>query len=371
MRVAFVGIQTTELLTFRREMLREMASAGHAVLAIAPEADAAVTAELEGLGVAFSPVHLRRAGMNPVRDSLTILSLARTLRRFRPDVILVTAAKPVIYGSIAARLAGVPLRAAMITGVGSALAGGRGRRRRILSLVVRWMYRAGLRHADVVFFQNGDDELLFRRLGLVGRRHRLVRIAGSGIDLAEFLPAPLPGPPITFLMVARLLRDKGLFEYLAAAHRVHGMYPDIRIQLLGPLDPNPEGITAADVQAIRAEGVVDYLGATSDVRPYLAAAHVCVLPSYREGTPRSLLEAMAMGRPILTTDAPGCRETVEPGRNGLMVPARDANALADAMIAMIGAQERLNAMGDESRRIAEARFDVHEVNRAIMDAMGL
>jgi glycosyltransferase involved in cell wall biosynthesis len=370
-KVAFVGIQTTELLTFRRELLREMAAAGHEVLAIAPEDDPVVAAELASLGVAFAPVHLHRAGTNPVRDSRTIVSLVRIFRRFRPDAVLVTAAKPVIYGSIAARLAGVPMRAAMITGIGSALSGGSSRKRVALAAALRRMYRTGLRGTHVVFFQNPDDEALFVALGLVGRGQRLVRIAGSGIDLTSFTPVALPPPPMTFLMVARLLRDKGLLEYLEAARRVKRAHPEARFQLLGPLDPNPEGITDRDVAEIRMEGVVDYLGETRDVRPYLAAAHVVVLPSYREGTPRSLLEAMAMGRPTITTDAPGCRETIEPGRNGLMVPVRDADALATAMLDLLAAPERLARMGEAGRLIVETRFDVREVDRTIMQAMRL
>ena len=371
MKVAFVGIQTTELLTFRRELLREMADAGHEVLAIAPEDDPVVAAELASFGVAFAPVHLHRAGTNPVRDSRTILSLVRIFRQFRPDAVLVTAAKPVIYGSIAARLAGVPMRAAMITGIGSALSGGTSRTRVALAAVLRQMYRSGLRGTHVVFFQNPDDEALFVALGLVHRGHRLIRVAGSGIDLTSFTPVALPRPPMTFLMVARLLRDKGLLEYVEAARRVKGAHPEARFQLLGPLDPNPEGITERDIAAIRREGVVDYLGETRDVRPYLAAAHVVVLPSYREGTPRSLLEAMAMGRPVITTDAPGCREVVDAGTSGLMVPVRDADALAAAMLELLSAPERIAPMGIAARHLAETRFDVREVNRTLMDAMGL
>jgi glycosyltransferase involved in cell wall biosynthesis len=371
LRVAFVGVQTTELLTFRGPMLRAMAAEGHTVLAIAPEDDARVKAALDEIGVRFATMPLHRAGMNPVRDSLAVVSLARTLRRFGPDAILVTAAKPVIYGSVAARLAGVPLRAAMITGVGSALGGGSGSRRRVLARLVRLLYSIGLRQAHVVFFQNADDESLFRDLGLVGKRHRLVRIAGSGIDLDAFQPTPLPAGPVTFLMVARLLWDKGVREFVDAARAVHQLRPDVRFQILGPLDPNPSAVASAELDTIRAEGVVEYLGETDDVRPYLAAAHVATLPSYREGTPRSLLEAMAMGRPVLTTDVPGCRETVQPGRNGLTVAARDSQALADGMLELIDQSGRLEAMGLESRRIAEERFDVRVVNRTILGAMGL
>ncbi len=371
MRVAFVGIQTTELLTFRKEMLRAMVANGHEVLAIAPEDDPEVRAELAAMGIGFHPVRLHRAGMNPLRDSLTVIDLTRILRRFRADAVLVTAAKPVVYGSIAARLARVPMRAAMITGIGSALGGGVGRRRGLLASLLRMLYRTGLRGDHVVFFQNEDDERLFRELRLVGRRQRRVRIAGSGIDLAAFTPAPLLPPPVRFLMIARLLRDKGLHEYIEAAGRVRSTHPAVTFGLLGPLDPNPEGITARDLERIGTEGVVEYLGVATDVRPHIAAAHVIVLPSYREGTPRSLLEGMAMARPVLTTDVPGCRGTVEPGRNGLLVPARDAAALADGMTELLADPDRLAAMGAESRRIAEERYDVHEVDRVILGAMGL
>jgi glycosyltransferase involved in cell wall biosynthesis len=370
-RVAFVGIQTTELLTFRGPMLRTMAMEGHTVLAIAPEDDPEVRAALAVMGVGFATFPLHRAGMNPLRDFMATASLARTLRRFRPDTILVSAAKPVIYGSLAASLARVPRRAAMITGIGSALGGGTGLRRRALQWLMRTLYAAGLSQAHVVFFQNADDEALFRSLGLVGDRHRIVRIAGSGIDLDLFAPVPLPGPPVTFVMIARLLRDKGLNEFVEAARRVRAQHTDVRFHLIGPLDPNPSGITASQLEAIRLEGIVEYLGVASDVRPLLAAAHVAVLPSYREGTPRFLLEAMAMGRPILTTDVPGCRETVQPGRNGLLVGARDSASLAAGMLQMIAEPESLPSMGSESRRIAEERFDVRAVNRVILDAMGL
>jgi glycosyltransferase involved in cell wall biosynthesis len=310
--------------------------------------------------------------MNPVRDAGTTVALARAFRRFRPDAVFVYAVKPVIYGSLAARLARVPLRVAMITGTGSAFGGGGSRKRRLVSWLVRRLYRLGLAGVHVVFFQNPDDERLFRSLGLVGRGgQRILRVGGSGVDLSKYSPVPLPTGPLTFLLIGRVIRDKGVAEYVEAAKRVRLVHPEVRVQLLGPLDSNPTAISKEELDGWVASGAIEYLGRTPDVRPNLAAAHVCVLPSYGEGMPRSVLEAMAMARPVITTDVPGCRETVVAERNGYLVPVRDAGALADAMIKLVEAPERLEAMGLEGRKLAEERFDVREVNRTIVEAMGL
>jgi glycosyltransferase involved in cell wall biosynthesis len=371
LRVVVVGSFAPSLVIFRGEMLRAMVANGHDVLAIAPQDDADVRAALEAMGVDYATVPLHRAGLNPVRDAATLLALARTFRAYRADAVLVYAAKPVVYGLLAARLARVRLRTAMITGLGSALAGGSGLRRRALAALLRILYAVALRQAHVVFFQNPDDERLFRSLGLVGHRHRVVRINGSGVDLERFSPVPFPPPPITFLMIARLIRDKGVGEYVEAARQVRRADPGARFHLLGPLDQNPTAIRPEQLQAWRDEGAVEYLGATPDVRPFLARAHILVLPSYGEGMPRSVLEAMAMGRAVITTDVPGCRETVESGRNGLLVPARDADALAEGMLRLLADPGTRESMGREGRAMAEERFDVHTVNRTILAAMGL
>jgi glycosyltransferase involved in cell wall biosynthesis len=200
----------------------------------------------------------------------------------------------------------------------------------------------------------------------------VVQVGGSGVDLARFASAPLPPGPPTFLLIARLLRDKGVVEYVEAARRVRKRRPDARFQLLGPLDPNPAAISRAELEAWVAEGAIEYLGETRDVRPYLAKATVYVLPSYyREGLPRSIVEAMAMGRPIITTDAPGCRETTVDGQNGYLVPSRDSAALAAAAMRFADDPALAHAMGRRSRQIAEARFDVNRINAALLAAMRL
>lgn len=373
MRIVVIGVYAASMVTFRGDMLREMAERGHDVLAVAPEDDAEVRATLAAMGVRYQAVPMRRAGMSPLQDLRTLAWLARIIRRFRADCVLSYAAKPVIYGSLAARLMRVPHRAAMITGMGSALGGGAmdgGRKRRLLATLTRELYRVALRGVHTLFFQNPDDVASFRAHGLVPGSSRTVLIGGSGVNLETFAAAPWPQGPVCFLMMGRLIRDKGVREYVEAARRVRAIAPGTSIRLLGDLDTNPTAITAEELTGWTQEGVIDYLGSTDDVRPYLAETHVYVLPSYGEGMPRSVLEAMATGRPVIVTDVPGCRETVVDGWNGRLVPVRDPGALAHAMLDLLARPDDLAEMGRRSRDMAEERFDVRTVNRTILTALG-
>ena len=369
MRVMVVGPLAASVYRFRAQMMRAMANAGHDVLAVAPDDDADVRAGLARLGIPYETVRMSRNGLNPAADVLTTVALARAMRRNHIDVVLTFGAKPVVYGLVAAAGAGVPVRAAMITGVGSAVLGDGNLPRRLVSWILRRLYRTALHLAHVVYFQNDDDERLFRQLGLVGARQRVVRIAGSGVDLQQFAQVPLPPRPVTFLMTARLIRDKGVLEYADAARAVRRLRPDLCFKLVGGLDSNPTGISAGQLQAWQREGIIDYLGALTDVRPAIATAHVFVLPSYGEGMPRAVLEAMSMGRAILTTDVAGCRDTVQPGVNGYLVPPRSSEALAAAMLRIAEQADRLESMGRASRKLAEERFDVGDVNKVIMDSL--
>lgn len=371
MRIVVIASYPGSLTHFRGELLRAMAGRGHEVSAASPDERESVTTSLAEMGVGFVEVPMARTGLDPIEDLRTLRALHRLLRSSRADVVLAYTAKPVIYGLIAARLAGVPWRAALITGRGSALAGASGMRRRSLARLMELLYTVALRGAHVVFFQNPDDEDLFRSSGMLRRGQRVVRVAGSGIDLEHYAPTPLPDGPLTFLMVGRLLREKGVFEFVEAARRVKASGAAARFQLLGGLDPNPSSISEATLRSLEDEGIVEYLGLVDDVRPVISGAHVIVLPSYHEGMPRSVLEGMSMGRAVITTDAPGCRETVKPGENGVLVPARDADALARAIQGFIERPDLVAEMGRQSRRLAVGRFDVHAVNDTFLEALGL
>jgi glycosyltransferase involved in cell wall biosynthesis len=273
---------------------------------------------------------------------------------------------------IAAWLARVPRRVALITGLGYAFVGEACGKRAVIRWLASKLYGIALRRATLVFFQNPDDRDDFHKLGILTAKAKVVLVNGSGVDTAEFSQASMPDhPPLRFLMIARLLRDKGVREYVDAAKLVRKTYPAAECHLVGPIDTNPEAIREAEIRAWQDAGHVIWHGAQSDVRPYLAAAHVYVLPSYREGTPRSVLEAMSMGRPIITTDAPGCRETVQVGVNGFLVPVGQAAPLANAMAYFLADPDRATQFGAESRRIAEEKYDVHKVNAVMMKAMDL
>ena len=366
-----IGGFAPALIGFRGDLIAAMASAGHEVIACAPGDDPEVAEALQARGARYLPVALDRSGTNPLADLSSLLGLRQLFRQLRPDLVLAYTAKAVIYGAGAARLAGVPHIFAMITGLGYAFIEGRELKRRILRQVTTRLYRASLAGCEAILFQNQDDLEDFRRAGIVAASKTLIRVDGSGVDTAHYAFSPVVPEPPTFLLIARLLRDKGIVEYVEAARRLRAEHPQARFRLLGPLDPNPAGLSAAMLERWRAEGAIEYQGEAEDVRPHLRDSTVYVLPSYREGMPRTVLEAMATGRAIVTTDVPGCRETVVEGDNGFLVPPRDPVALAKAMRRFITRRELAITMGARSRRVAEQRFDVHRVNAAMLEAMGL
>ena len=367
--VALLASFPESLVNFRGPLIELLRARKYRVIACAPSAPPQLLDKLAILGVTFHSVDIERNEIAVFRDLLYAWRIFVWLRRTRPDVLLAYTAKPVIYGLAVGRVARVANRCALVTGLGYALTG-RSFKRRTLAWIVGRMYRVALRDCFCVMFQNPDDLALFRACRLLSERSRAVVVNGSGVDLQRFSPRPLPGEPI-FLLIGRLLRDKGVREYADAARVVKAGYPGARFQLAGWTDTNPEAIDDAELQRWVAEGVIEYLGPLDDVRSALAAARFYVLPSYREGTPRTVLEAMATGRPVITTDAPGCRETVQHEVNGLLVPVGDVPKLAAAMIRLIENPELAEAYAEAGLRIARERYDARVVSEAMAAAMGL
>lgn len=536
MHILILGGISRSLINFRGPLIQAMVVAGHNITACAGEPEDEVATVLESWGVQFIPVPLARAGMNPLHDLLLCFKLAKLFRKIGPDAILSYTIKPVIWGSLAAHSAGIHNTYALITGLGYAFMDQTADYRlqtadqeaktedsllsyprrstawspspasphppqprtknqeprtplkqRLAGWVAKRLYKASLKHSRKVFFQNPDDAQEFITRKLVDPRKTIV-VNGSGIDLDQFSKtadlSPSPNfrtlelsnfrtsPKTSFLLIARLLRDKGICEYAEAAAIIKRDYPNTEFLLIGDYDPNPSGLKPADIEAWVNAGTITYHGQQPDVRPFLQACTVYVLPSYREGTPRTVLEAMATGRPIITTDAPGCRETVrfqtdlsavalakaedqtdqtedhrlktedlenqtsycrpqtadkkakteatgtqktpqatfelqnsrtlrsprlanpsrgelppspQPetcnlkpethtlsiGSNGILIPRRNAEALAEAMRFFIENPEQITTMGRASRQYAKDRYDVHKVNAIMLREMGL
>ncbi|MGV1015871.1 MAG: glycosyltransferase family 4 protein [Fluviibacter phosphoraccumulans] len=359
------------LINFRGPLIKEILRRGVEVHVAAPAilSNSLVKSKLVTLGVNVHDIHLWRTGMNPLADFCSLFDMYRLMREISPLHVLAYTSKPIIYGTPAAWLLGIPNRYALVTGLGYAFTapGQRG----VLRRLVQVLYARALVRTSLVFFQNPDDELLFRQLGLLAPSVRSCILNGSGVDLSTFVVAPIPTGGPHFLLIARLLGDKGVREYVAAACLVKAQYPQFKFSLVGWIDSNPDAIPQSELDQWIHDGVIDYLGRMEDVRPAIAACSVYVLPSYREGTPRTVLEAMAMGRPIITTDAPGCRETVIDGENGFLVPVRSVDALVAAMERFIKDPDLSLRMGKRSREIAEEKYDVHKVNAVMIREMGL
>ena len=349
---------------FRARLIRSLAAEGYRLTVAAPcsaEEAAAFALPANTQGIAID-----RSGMNPLHDGHLLLAYAGIMRRLRPAAYLGWTIKPNIYGALAARLMGVPA-ILNVSGLGTAFLSGS-----LMSRSISMFYTIAFRGAYVVFFQNKDDLALFVGRGLVTERQARL-LPGSGIDLDRFRATAVPAAPgsPTFLLIARLLGDKGIREFVEAARSVRAEYPNARFQLLGSLDPaNRSAIGADELAQWIGEGFIEYLGATDDVRPFVEQATAVVLPSYREGLPRTLLEGAAMGRPLIASDVPGCREVVVDGLNGFLCRPADSRSLADAMLRLSALRlDELAAMGRAARSHVQARFDEELVVGAYVDVL--
>ena len=362
--VLISGNSSWNIVNFRVPLIRALEDAGFEPVIVAP-VDPSAEDRLAALGVRRFVTNIDRSGLNPVKDLGLLGFYARIFGQVRPAAYLGYTIKPNIYGCFAARLCRVPA-IPNISGLGTAFIRGG-----LLGRVVSGLYRLALGGARVVFFQNAEDMALFVGRKLVSAKQARL-IPGSGIDLDQFAPAPFPSGPFRFLLIARLLGDKGVREFIEAARLIKAEGVDASFALLGPLDPgNRTGISQAELDSWTTDATIDYLGETEDVRPFIAESHAVVLPSYREGLPRALLEGAAMGRPLIATGVPGCRDVLDDGVNGFSCSARDPSALAAAMRKMLAlSPEQRFAMGQAGRARVQARFSDGLVIRAYLDALG-
>lgn len=372
MKFLLVASYADSLVLFRGSLISALIDMGLEVHVVAPNFGESLEARrfLESKGVFIHEIKLRRASQSISEDVRFLYYLWRLVLVLRPDYMLAYTIKPVIYGGIAAWLGGARRYFALITGLGYAFGASSSFQRVFLRKLVSVLYRIALLNSRMVFFQNPDDQALFYELKLLNESASSLVVNGSGVDLDRFSVTELPQNP-SFLLIARLLGEKGVREYALAAEQVKERFPFANFCLVGWIDDNPDSIRKEELDEWVRRGTVKFLGKLDDVRPAIAASSVYVLPSYREGTPRTVLEAMAMGRAIITTDAPGCRETVEHGQNGFLVPVQSVEKLSEAMIKLIEHPELIDEMGRRSRQIAESKYCVEKVNAAMLGCMGL
>lgn len=378
MKFLIIASYPASILKFRGALIEAIQKSGLEVHIAAPEFDdyPEERDKLVALGYVVHDIPMQRTGTNPAADAKTLLALYRLMRVVQPDSMMGYTIKPVIYGSLAAKLAGVPHRFALITGLGYAFQGAdeKDYKKSHLQKIMHKLYSVALALTHKVFFQNPDDEALFKSMNILKPTAATKVVNGSGVDISEYRVQPFPTadgykPLPKFLLIARLLGDKGVREYAQAARLIKAKYPQAQFDLVGWIDDNPDTIEQQELDSWINERLFTFWGKLSDVKPAIAASSVYVLPSYREGTPRTVLEAMAMGRPIITTDAPGCRETVIDGYNGYLVPVKAVEELAAAMECFIMNPELISQMGEASRKLVQEKFDVHAVNRTMLKEM--
>jgi len=375
MKIVMIGTTANCVLGFRGSLIKELIIRGHEVYAFAIDYTDAQRQLLKSLGAVPVDYVLFRSGLNILADLKMMFRLKAKLEAIKPDIVLSYFVKPVIYGTVAARLANIPIRIAMLEGLGyvhTASQNGYGFKKRILQVVQGVLFTISFKFATRVVFLNPDDPNDLSKMTLFSKS-KVEVLGGIGLELLDYpYSKPNMNNPIRFIFVARLLAEKGIYQLIEAIKLVQEKYPSTELAVLGSLDEdNPAGLAKKDLDDLIKQEIIIYPGQVANVSEWLSDSHVFVLPSYREGVPRSAQEAMAVGRPIITTDVPGCRETVVDGENGFLVPAFDIEKLAEKMIFFIEHLAKIESMGLVSRRMAEERFDVHRVNTNMLEIMGL
>jgi len=365
-KVFIIAHHAKTLIDFRGELIKSIKDSGYEVLTVAPEKDYKNKVE-EQLGVKYESINLDNTGMNPIKDLVSIYDINKKIRHYKPDIIFSYAIKPVIYGGLAAKFSNVKEIHSLIPGAGQVFVN-----KNLTTKFISQLYKIGTKNNSTIFFQNPDDQKLFNDYNIINKNTDTHLVNGSGVKTDFYYNTEPKIDKISFLLMARLIRPKGVIEYIKAAKKINKKNSDIEFKLLGPFHSNPSALSEDEIYKWHDKGIINYLGVKEDVRPTIENSSVFVLPSYyREGVPRSILEAMSMGKPIITTDSPGCRETVIDGDNGYLIPPKDEIALKQAMNKFIDNPALIKEMGQKSREIALEKYDVHKVNQFMIEKMGL
>ena len=368
MKIIIAASNGRSLVNFRGNLIRDSVGRGHEVYCISCENDEATCASIEALGAKYIYVPMSRAGTNILEDMKTIIAFWKVISNIKPEMYFAYMSKPVTYGGSVARLCKVPHINLLVNGLEIAFFRN-DFKSKIIRNILRVTYCFACRGAENVFFQNPDDLSVFDASGIVFKDQCTI-VNGSGVDMKHFDKRPLPSEPCV-LMTARLIWSKGIREYLRAAEIVKEKIPHVRFILVGGLDQNQESLTEDELKHYVQESVVEYMGYADDVRDHIENCSIFVLPSYHEGTPRSVLEAMSMGRPIITTNAPGCRETVIDGYNGCLVGVRDYKQLAYRIIDLAKDKDLRESMGSNSYTLCKEKYDINLVNKVMIEKMNL
>lgn len=371
MKVLLIGNQSSTVVIFRRKIITALTEQGYSVHTLTMDDDAGNFNKIKEMGAVPSFYPFSRSGLNPLSDFLNTYQLSKKIKSIEPDAVLCFFPKPVIFGSLAAKVAGVKNIYLLLEGLGFCFTTHAHKdswKKNILRNIQVFLYKISLPRANKVLFLNNDDYY-----DLILEKNIKIKssavIGGIGVDVVDYKYSVPPSPPshnIHFGMVSRLLVEKGVREFVEAAKIIKSKYPSVRFSIAGSIDDNPGGINQLQVDQWMSEGHVEFLGQISEIKSYLEEISVFVLPSYREGVPRSTQEAMSIGRAVITTDVPGCRETIIDGYNGYMIPPWDVTALVDAMTAFIEYPERIVSMGQASRKIAVEKFDEKDASEKLI-----
>ncbi|MHA3893188.1 glycosyltransferase family 4 protein [Acinetobacter sp. GXMZU3951] len=374
--IVFIGTIASSIYDFRADLIRSLLKQGHRIYAFTSQYNAEDINKIEQLGAIPVTYTLNRGGLNPLADIVATYQLFKKIKNINPDVVFSYFSKPVIFGTLAAKLAKVPCVIGMLEGLGYTFTEqpeGLNRKTKFIRFIQVFLYKIALPMLDQLIFLNPDDPKDLLETYAI-KVKKVVILGGIGLNLQDYPYQPVDdiSLPIKFLFIGRLLKEKGIHEFVQAAKLVKKQYPKTQFTILGQIDTfNIGALQQAELDDLIASCVVEYRGQVNNVKDWITNSHVFVLPSYREGVPRSTQEAMAIGRAIITTDVPGCRETVIQNRNGFIIPRWDSKTLAEYMIYFIENPKQIRFMGDESHKIAIDKFDAEKVNQRLQNILGV